>query len=399
MKFIRAHSLEWGIVFLYLIPPLGIAWLMVKGWYHLYQYWIVDKTIQFTVGTFFFGSLVVSSMAGAILLRNIEYFAYTGMILGYFGIYLHVKKKVKLSDIRRYKWLVIFGGLYMFLFGNLQLYLHEKLHFTNQTIGLFTGGALLGDNHYDRLFGDAYNPNFASFLLLIALAFLLTDLLNKQNGRIHVKKLIIKLAILPILITSIVETQSREGFVTMVVILFVFIFRYRWKIGLVILATVPLFYHWWLHLVPRVDTRAYSLRVRENIWLNSLHIWSNHPIFGITPLGFGNEYRALFGKNVAHAHNIALAYLSEYGVLGEVAFLFLVIVSVYKFIQIFFFTKAIEKDIGNLFLFALCIIPLTGIFDFPMFSPQVMFVTVILLAIWDHFTFRLEFFSKKLKSG
>lgn len=395
MSSFRKYSLEWGILLVFLLPPIGIGWLVVKGWYHFYQFFLSRKgMLPITAATIFLSSLMISSIGAAILLQNAEFLMITGLLIGYCGIYLHTKENIKLSDLIRYKWIVIFGGVYICVFGNVQMYLHQHFQFNHHIIGLLTGAELLGFPHYDRLFGDAYNPNFASFLLLMAAAFLLAEILGDLSKGPRLKTMIFKLVLMAAIAIALVQTESREGFVTLIVLFLLFVFRYRWKIGALILLAVLIFNQQLLALIPRMDLLKRSLQFREHIWENSIQIWNNHPLFGVTPLGFRHEYVLMTGRNIAHAHNIFLAYLSDYGIIGEITFLLLVATCVYKFVKVFWSMKNDKRKIGDLFILAFPIIPLTGLLDFPMSSPQVMFLVIILLGGWDRYVAHFQFLKK-----
>ncbi|HET7577992.1 MAG TPA: O-antigen ligase family protein [Bacillales bacterium] len=395
MKTSQPYSLEWGILLLFLLPPVGIGWMILKGWYHFYQVLSKKGTFPVTPAVIFFCSLMVSSVGAAILLQNGKFLLITGMLIGYCGIYFYAKDKIQLSDLRRYKWIVIFGGVYIFLFGNIQLYIHQHWHVNHPIIGFLTGAKLLGFPQYDRLLGDAYNPNFASFLLLLAAAFLLTELLAECKKGPRLKPLLFKLALLAAIGTAVVQTESREGFVTLMILLLLFVFRYRWKIGLFLLGVGLLFHDQWMAIIPRTDIISHSWNFRERIWENSVQIWNNHPLFGVTPFGFQHEYDLMTGRSIAHAHNIFLAYLSDYGILGELAFLLLIVTFLYKFVRVLTSMKNDSPKIIDLFLLAFPIVPLTGMLDFPMASPQVMFLVIILLGSWDNYAARFHFQTKR----
>lgn len=392
---LRKYSLEWGIVLVFLLPPLGIGWLIAKGWYHFYRFFINRKGIlPVTAATIFLTCLMISSIGASILLQNAEYLMITGLLIGYFGIYLHVRKNIRLTDLSRYKWIVIFGGLYICVFGNVEMFLHQHFHINNHIIGLLTGAQLLGFPHYDRLFGDAYNPNFASFLLLLAAAFLLAEILGELNKKPQFRSLVLKGVMLAAIAAALMETESRESIVTLVVIFLLFVFRYRWKIGALILFVIVLFSQQLVSMIPRMDLLNASLKFREHIWENSLLIWNQHPLFGVTPFGFQKEYIMMTGRHIAHAHNIFLAYLSDYGIVGEAAFLLLVATCVYKFFKVFRSMKTDKRKTGDLFILAFPIIPLTGLLDFPMSSPQIMFLVIILLGGWDRYVAHFQFLKK-----
>ncbi|WKB36481.1 hypothetical protein QS257_05085 [Terrilactibacillus sp. S3-3] len=76
---------------------------------------------------------------------------------------------------------------------------------------MLTGGMLIGYNHHDRLFGSAYNPNYASYLLVLAIAFLLAELLQAIKKGAE-KQIGFSLILLALLSFGVFDTGSRAGF-------------------------------------------------------------------------------------------------------------------------------------------------------------------------------------------
>lgn len=128
---------------------------------------------------------------------------------------------------------------------------------------------------------------------------------------------------------------------------------------------------------------------RLDIWKNAYIIWKSHPYFGVAPIGFGQEYAIQYNHFIAHAHNLLLGMFAEYGTLGGLAFISLVSINFVKCIHLFFLRN--QKCFFNSFLLGLPIILFTGVFDEPVFSPQIGFLTVILLGCWDRYTKRIQF--------
>ncbi|HET7658529.1 MAG TPA: hypothetical protein VFK37_09570, partial [Bacillales bacterium] len=110
-----------------------------------------------------------------------------------------------------------------------------------------------------------------------------------------------------------------------------------------------------------------------------------HPLFGVNPLGFEKEYYHLAGKDIAHAHNLFISYLVDYGIIGGTAFLILGLACLFKSAKAIVSIKNSNRKVGDIFLFSFPVIPLTGLFDFPMSSPQVMFLVIILLGAWARY--------------
>lgn len=398
---LRTHSLEWGVLLLFLMPPIGIGWLVFKGWFRLYQYIRQKRTFPVTAGTIFFCCLMVSSVGASILSHQPEYLLITGLLLGYCGIYLYTKENIKLFELHKIKWYIILGGVYIFIVGNLELILN-KFHFSIPiVIRYLTGAQLLGFPYKNiRLYGDAFNPNWAAFLLLLSVAFLLAELLNQMGKGFRLKRLLLYLFLFIIVSTGLVETASRDGLATLFILILIFLIRYRWKIGLIVFAIALVFYQQLVSFMPRANFITHALKFREKIWHYSLIIWHHHPLFGVNPLGFENEYYQLAGKQIAHAHNLFLAYLVDYGILGGTAFLILGFTCIIKSTKALLSIKNRNRKVVDLFLFFFPVIPLTGLFDYPMSSPQIMFLVIILLGAWARYVVHFPIMKKENnKSG
>jgi O-antigen ligase len=108
----------------------------------------------------------------------------------------------------------------------------------------------------------------------------------------------------------------------------------------------------------------------------------------MTPLGFKKEYYHYFLEKIPHAHNMLLGIFTEYGALGGIAFLTVVVINGYKVFSLYF-SKQDNKVYLDVFLFSLPVVLLTGVFDYVLYSPQVALLIIILMACWDKYTERL----------
>lgn len=379
----KIGKLEAGMILLYVLPPIGITWLMLIGLFQLYQVIRWRKPLNVTITVVFFLSLFISTVVASIQLHNLTYLTSVLFILGYLGFYLYVKQHGTIQLFRNWLWINIGGGLYIALLGWIQVLFHIGCS-TDGIVGLVTGTRLFGYDQLDRLFGSTYNPNFASFLLLYAVALLLVVWLYK----IHQKKRKINLLFmgcLAVLSTAIIETGSRTGFAAMVMLYLFFFFRLHVKLrflGLIgFLTCTPLFMEW----LPRSGSLGESMSDRKLIWETSLNIWRNHPVFGVTPNGFQDMYKELIGQYVAHPHNIFLYFFVNFGTVGGMAFLLLVVVLLYRLLLTLTASRT-HKEFLDVFLFLIPVTLLTGLFDFPMFSPQTALVAVGLIGHWEYYS-------------
>jgi O-antigen ligase len=390
---IKQNSIEIGILLCFILPPLGILWLMFIGWNHLNE--VINLKVSFSINTtiFFFICLAIATIGATFHQGSGNYLLAFAMILGYLGLYLYIKERMGIELFLRFKQLMIIGGVYLIVIGNIANHIDVSNHF----FGLLTGTTFIGPSadSSGRLYGSAYNPNFTSFLLLIALSFILSDLLKLQQEK---SKTIAKWCFfLPILfVLGIFQTGSRAGIATMFIIFIIFGLKLAPKIGIVALTIILITKSYIISLIPRSQYISESAIVRKEIWENSFKVWKEYPYFGTTSLGFQEAYTH-FGKPVPHAHNIILGFFSEYGTIGGLAFLLLSATIACKFCSLCFLNTK-KKVLLDFFLLSLPVIILTGIFDHPLVSPQTTLLITILVACWDRYTESLPFVWKSTLS-
>lgn len=380
-----AH-LEWAVLFLYLLPPLGILWLLGVGLYHLgsklrhRQVCVLhDAPLPFFFFTVFLASLGACLHAG-----KVSYLLVSAVSLAYLGLYVYIKEALLTWNPQRLGFLCTAGGLYIAGVGQIQLHI-GYVYGGNWWFGMLTGLMPLGLEEPGRLFGSAYNPNFAAFLLLLSFACLLAHLLQFLTGRRSWPTLLLRSTLLIPIALAINQTGSRTGVAVMVCLCMLFM----WKISrtlsvwFVLISIISLVYTGtFIRIIPRFDSVMQSFETRQMIWKHSLDVWSEQPLFGVTPLGFADAYAAFDTSGIAHAHNLLLALFCDYGVIGGTSFLFAMMWYIYRALQIFISTGWPVKHIA-LFFFVLPIIPLTGILDHPLSSPQTALLAVILIGSWD----------------
>ncbi|WP_261129584.1 O-antigen ligase [Bacillus sp. Marseille-Q3570] len=390
-QFIKKYLLEIGLLLCFILPPIGVIMLLIIGIWELHQTWRYGKFARLTTGLFLFGCLFVSSIGASIVMDDQSYFLVSSLILAYFGIYMKITKEGVKKTFTTYKWIMIFGGVYFYclypfqgrlIFPSLQNYIYGTV---------LVGDASLQD--YKRLIGAAYNPNFSVTILLLGLAFLLAECLNNlKKGAYFLAGS--QIVITWIFIHAILLTGSKAGFSTMVVIFILFLFRLKKGFTFILILIMSMNVNWLLQWMPRNEHILQSIETRMGIWKNSFYLWKEQSLFGMTSLGFKEEYSYHFNEKIPHAHNMVLAMFTEFGTLGGMAFLIVVIINVYKVLYLYF-TEQKNKYL-DAFLLSLPVILLTGVFDYVLFSPQVTVMTIILLAFWDKYTARLSFWSPRL---
>jgi len=378
--------LELSILLCFLLPPVGLLILLIIGLHTIYSQWIIKKRFTFTLFSYFFLSLFIATVGATISMKEISYIGISVMILGYWGLYSRILETEKNKLFKHYRMIIIFGGCYSCVIGWI-----SKLITFPLVLSYLTGTVLFGEDtrkDYDRLIGCEYNPNFTVYILLIATSFLFSNLLTNLQNKQFVKSMW-QISLILVLSFGVIQTGSRAGFASMVLIYFLFIYRLNRDVFFISTIIGISLSKWLLHVMPRSESVIQASEIRQEIWKKAISIWQDHPFFGVTPIGFGQEYLKHYNEYVPHAHNVFIGIFVEYGTLGGLAFLCVIIINLVKFIQLFFSIRN-KKSLLNNYLLSLPIILLTGVFDEPLFSPQIGFLTVILLACWDKYTKRIQ---------
>lgn len=382
--FIQKHLMAINILFCFLLPPLGVLMLLVMGGYTLHQALKNGQRIHLSPSIFLLGCMLISSLGAWIVFQDHSFFLVTGLILAYIGLYIKISKQSILRNLQIFKWTTIYGCLYFYFLYPFQ---SELIH---PTVGHYIAGTALmgiGDlQNYPRLIGSAYNPNFSVTILLFGLSFLLAEILKNLKKAAY-WRVSIQIVFIFAISHAITLTGSRAGFATMVIIYILFCFRCNKIFTLITTALMVLNYKSLLSWLPRHDNLFESAQTRKEIWSRSIDLWEKYPLFGMTPLGFEKEYLNLFQEEIPHAHNLFLAMFTEYGALGGIALLIVVIINMYK-ATFLFMTKQVHHDLDT-FLLSLPVILFTGIFDYVVFSPQVAVLAIMLMAYWDKYTTKL----------
>jgi O-antigen ligase len=378
---------EISIVLCLVLPPIGIFLLTVLSFSTIYQTIKSKKPFNRSLFSIFLLFLLIATVGSVCQMHNGMLVVESLMILVYWGIYQRIFTSKGAVNFEHYRWIIIFGGLY-----NCILDPVNKWAIGHPIIGFLTGTGLIGDSpvsNYKRLIGSGYNPNFTMFLILLAMAFVFAEMLIRIQKKKY-KFIGLLLLLLPVLSLGVLETGSRAGYITMVCIYALFLIRLSKilfvTVSLVLLCLIkPL-----VHLMPRNTSIDSSYLGRKEIWINAIKIWTQHPLFGTTQLGFRQEYIRLFHLDIPHAHDIFIGFFAEYGLVGGVPFLFLVAITVYKCANLFFLKRG-NKGLLNYFLLSLPVIVFTGILDEPVYSPQIALVTIILMSFWEKYSSRIRY--------
>jgi O-antigen ligase len=383
---VKKNFIEISIFLCFILPPVGIALFVFTGWHYLHHICKEGKRINLSPGLFLISCLFVSSIGAAIAMDDYSYFLVSALLLAYFGLYLKIKNNSVKKTIHAFKWITIFGGVYFYC-----MYPVQQELMNQKITSYFMGTALIGHlnvQHYERLIGSAYNPNFSVALLLFGLAFLLAEF-YKNIRRTFYRKAVLQAVVIGMFIHAIFLTGSRAGFSIMLIIFILIIFRWNKIWATLFVLLLGMSSHLILKWMPRSEQLMESTDIRKEIWRNSFELWQDHSLFGITALGFYKEYFYDFNERIPHAHNLIMGIFTEYGALGGIAFVIVVIINMYK-VASFYLSKPDNKEHLDIFLLSLPVMLLTGVFDYVLYSPQVAVLAIILMACWDKYTERLH---------
>lgn len=377
---IKNRPAEFGYILLFILPPIGIAWLAVLG----IREWamMIRKKMKLAADpvSILFILLILASIGASLTNGRPEDLLSTAMLTAYFGVYLYLLHNPGKLRLSKYMWITIMGGAYLY-FSDWFFDLVGRFVVISPAVSLLTGHLLLGFNRQDRLYGSAYNPNYACYLLILALALLMVELL--RSIRLHNTRMIAaELALLGVLSMGIYATGSRAGFVIMLLVLIFFVYKWNKKLffatSVLTVTSVPFL----INVMPRGDSAGFSMHQRINIWKNSLDVFLQHPLFGTTSLDFSTAYYQLTGHTIAHAHNLFLSVFASSGAICGVFFTGLIITGSFSLLKAVHTERGYLSHRVTLFLFSLPTIIAYGLLDFTLSSPQVMLVVLALVSFW-----------------
>lgn len=377
---IKSRPAEFGYILLFILPPLGIAWLAGLG----IREWTLRIRKKMKIATdpvsILFILLILASVGATLTSGRPEDLLSTAMLTAYFGIYLYLLSNPGKLRLSKYMWITIMGGVYLY-FSDWFFDFIGRFVTIPPAVSLMTGHLLMGFNRQDRLYGSAYNPNYACYLLILATALLMVELLRSIRLR-NFRMIGVELFLTAILALGIYATGSRAGFIIMLLIFMFFIFKWNKKLFLAAsvasAASIPLI----INIIPRGDSAGLSMDQRISIWKNSIDVFLQHPLFGTTSLDFSTAYYQLTGHTIAHAHNLFLSIFASSGVVCGIFFTWLIISGSFSLLRAVHTEKGYLTHRITLFLFALPTIVTYGILDFTLSSPQVMLVVLALVSFW-----------------
>lgn len=383
---IKDNPIMTSFILLYLLPPVGMACFVALGIYEICRSIKYKIPIPHNLMSLFFIVLFFSSLGATLSDYYLVDLVSPAIIVCFFGIYLCIARNSGVLRLKNYIWVSIFGGLYIYFFGKLLNGIPLST-LPGKCFGLLTGGMLLGYNHHDRLYGSAYNPNYASYLLVLAIAFLLAELLQAIKKGAE-KQIAFSLLLLALLSFGVFDTGSRAGFISMLTLYGLFLLRMDKRAFIIVLGLCAANWHAIFAMMPRNSGTEISFATRLDIWKNSFYIFLQHPMFGVTPLGFNPAYIQLTGEEMPHPHNIFLSFYSIFGFFSGTLFIIIVVWNGYKLLKLL---QAAGDNGGHghryddLFLFSMPTLIISGLFDFPLSSPQIAITIIALMCLWSSY--------------
>lgn len=264
------------------------------------KFWRLFLTDRLSIALILFGSAVLISLlanlANLPLATSLAAISYALRFFTYFSVYYALKLSLFNPALSRFAFIFVIIGFYQYLF-------MSDLRFL-KAVGY--------DDHYYRLTGLIFDPNFAGLILVVLFLFAL------QGGRVAVSYLQSVF-----LLTAIALTFSRASYLTLgftTSLLAVLTRRLRYVFMVIMLGLI-------VYFVPKPFgegvnlSRAYSIFSRIDTYKHALTIFAGSPVFGVgfNTLGQGGGI-----------DNSFLFVLATTGLVGFLAFVYLIFVSYQK---------------------------------------------------------------------
>ena len=237
------------------------------------------------------------------------------------------------------------------------------------------------------------NPNYAGAWLNIILPIALAKLVKKDSFL----RRTISLIFLVLIIICIILTNSRSAWICLFAstILFFGVNSFKWVISAVIVIAIPILYsvlNQQFTLIP-VETlnefTNFQYLDRLDIWIKSLQIISNHPLFGSGAASFAEIYQNISGIEKYHSHNLIFEMTISYGIPAAlftfIPIIYLTLVSINKcFIKESFPYSLIERSLVT----SLITVLMMHMVDIQYFDGRISLIIWILIAAIRNITYK-----------
>ncbi|SFS30284.1 O-antigen ligase family protein [Marininema halotolerans] len=223
-----------------------------------------------------------------------------------------------------------------------------------------------------RSIGPSFNSNLAAALLM-CLALLSIYASSLARNRFE------KAAAFTVFFYYCVAiwcTGSRGAWVGLVIGLLVQVWmtgkRKRTVALFVVLVSIGLVLITNMSLIPRDDSLMLTIIGRLKVWEDSFTIFLDHWVVGVLPIHFGYLIEEISGTYLFHAHNVILGMAVEYGVMGLMLFLSLIVVTTARARR---WRKTArerkEKRLAGVLISIVFALLGHGMYDYPIINPQI----------------------------
>ncbi|SHF17516.1 O-antigen ligase [Seinonella peptonophila] len=230
-----------------------------------------------------------------------------------------------------------------------------------------------------RSVGTAGNSNLAAAMLICfaLMSIYASSVLQKMWQKVAA------FGALAVFCIAIWSTGSRGAWVGLVIGLIVQVWmtghRKRTVALTCLLIVAVIFYP---DLIPRNDTLMSTFFVRFKVWSTAFEIFREHWLVGVLPLHFGQLFLEKAGFYVFHAHNVILGVASEFGIIGLMLFVALVLMTIRRARH---WRKAAEtkeeKRLAGMLISQTIALLGHGMYDYPIISPQVGLIFMLSVII------------------
>lgn len=233
-----------------------------------------------------------------------------------------------------------------------------------------------------RSIGTASNSNLAA-AMLICLALLSIYASSVLVGR---WRKIGAFATFVVICLAIWCTGSRGAWVGLVIGLLIQVWmtghRKRTVLLFLGLMTIGLVIYTNQTLIPREETLFATAEVRFFVWQNSFRLFAENWLTGVLPLHFSYLFDQLTGRYLFHAHNVFLGMATDFGVVGLLLFLSLIVVTTSRARRWRKSAKTKEeKRLAGVLISIIFALLGHGMYDYPILVPQIGLIFMIAVIV------------------
>jgi O-antigen ligase len=263
------------------------------------------------------------------------------MILAYC---LHNSKE----DIIKTFYLIIFITLFQSILALVQIYFNMSFindahkigifHFNSPDDSLRIRGGLLG-----------MHLVFSGYLMMIALPVIFVSATAVKKVKNNIRWILIISAIMAIIALLVIRTRSIIPALPFSIVPLLFInkklriFAMSFFLILIFIASIVLIYRGQDQISAQAKGNALtsgSADQRTKIWKTAFHIWLKHPIIGAGGGNYLDEFKQVLKEHpeydvgmVTHAHNDYLNQLARKGIIGFLAFIYMLF-GIFKYLVV-----------------------------------------------------------------